>query len=213
MNSEISGIRNPIFWLQLDRDSTQQLFSPVVTIGEYLQLSPLVPQTMVWCTGSTMLHSVGLRSQGMLLMRHIAGFELCKTQSKRASKKKVQSRADLDPNMPINPTALNVLDSWSLTPDIDESILTMGDDIACSCDIFTLQTIETLVRHWEKDWASEDLWNASYHEALTFAQAQGEQETMLQFYLELPSLKTSNLKSSELDSSRGHSPCLVLLNH
>ncbi|KAG1842148.1 hypothetical protein F4604DRAFT_1984150 [Suillus subluteus] len=35
----------------------------------------------------------------------------------------------------------------------------------------------------------------------------------VKFYLELPSLKTSNLKSSELDSIQGHSPCFVLLNH
>lgn len=93
------------------------------------------------------------------------------------SKRNVKSHADLDRNTPTNPAALDVLDSRSSTPDIDESILTMGDDIACSCDILTLQAIETSVRHWQKDWGSEDLWNASYQEALTFAQALGEEES------------------------------------
>ncbi|KAG2040313.1 hypothetical protein BDR03DRAFT_1008284 [Suillus americanus] len=155
--------------------ATRQLFS--------LVLSPLVPQTMGH-HGKTKLgvaHRQHNATQRWLAKPGVRAMQNAKARDrmarKRASKKKVQSRADLDSNMPINPTALDGIDSRSLTPDVDESILTMGDDIACSCDIFTLQTIETLVRHWEKDWASEDLWNASYQEALTFAQAQGEQET------------------------------------
>ncbi|KAG2342393.1 hypothetical protein BDR05DRAFT_949046 [Suillus weaverae] len=125
-------------------------------------------KTLSWHTGSMMLHSVGLRSQG---------FEPYKMRSKQASKKNKQIQADLDPIIPISAAALDGLNSWSSTPGINESILTMGEDIACSCDILTLHTIETMVRRWQKDWASEDLWSATYEEVLVCAQAQGEQKT------------------------------------
>ncbi|KAG1781337.1 hypothetical protein EV702DRAFT_1042452 [Suillus placidus] len=97
----------------------------------------------------------------------------------RQAGKNIQTQADLDPIILISAAALDSLNSWSSTPDIDKSILSLGDDIACSCDILTLQTIKTMLRYWQKDWASEDLWNTTYEEVLMCAQTQEERETAM----------------------------------
>ncbi|KAG1780718.1 hypothetical protein EV702DRAFT_1042945 [Suillus placidus] len=62
----------------------------------------------------------------------------------------------------------------SMRYDADDSVLTMDNDLPCPCDTLTLQALETLVRQWRKEWASEDMWNETYDDALGCARVKGE---------------------------------------
>ncbi|KAG0691668.1 hypothetical protein DFH29DRAFT_819195 [Suillus ampliporus] len=55
----------------------------------------------------------------------------------------------------------------------------MENDIPCSCNTLTLQSIEIMVEHWRKDWTPEEMWNKVYEEVLAHAREKGEQETMV----------------------------------
>lgn len=109
----------------------------------------------------------------MLLLR------LALTNHDDDSKKTDTFHADLDPNAPVTSAAAphSPTSSRYSTPEADDSILTMDNNIPCSCDTQTLQTIQTMVGHWGKDWELEDTWNVTYEEVLAHAQANGEQET------------------------------------
>ncbi|KAG2139652.1 hypothetical protein DEU56DRAFT_755427 [Suillus clintonianus] len=66
-----------------------------------------------------------------------------------------------------------------VTPELNDSVLTMENNIPCSCDVQTLQTIAMIVNGWQKEWKfdSEATWNKVYGEAFTFAQKRGERVT------------------------------------
>ncbi|KAG1777849.1 hypothetical protein EV702DRAFT_1044890 [Suillus placidus] len=53
-----------------------------------------------------------------------------------------------------------------VTPELDDSVLMMENDIPCSCDVQTLQTIAMIVNGWRKEWKfdSEATWNKVYGE-------------------------------------------------
>jgi hypothetical protein len=55
----------------------------------------------------------------------------------------------------------------------------MENDIPCSCDVPTLQTIAIIVDGWRKEWKfdSEPTWSKVYREAFVFAQKKGERAT------------------------------------
>ncbi|KAG1752815.1 hypothetical protein EDB19DRAFT_1627525 [Suillus lakei] len=55
----------------------------------------------------------------------------------------------------------------------------MENDIPCSCDVQTLQTIAMIVNGWRKEWKfdSEATWNKVYGEVFAFAQKGGERAT------------------------------------
>lgn len=55
----------------------------------------------------------------------------------------------------------------------------MENDIPCSCDVQTLQTIAMIVNGWRKEWKfdSEATWNKVYGEAFAFVQKRGERAT------------------------------------
>jgi hypothetical protein len=55
----------------------------------------------------------------------------------------------------------------------DDSVLSMDNDLSCPCDTLTLQALETLVGQWQKEWASESMWNDAYEDALGDARAEG----------------------------------------
>ncbi|KAG0691983.1 hypothetical protein DFH29DRAFT_883308 [Suillus ampliporus] len=116
----------------------------------------MIPRVIATIEGraSIALLSVGLLSQG---------FELPKMQSKRQSKKNHLFHADLDPVTPN--TGVATLDS----PNSHYSIRLLKSTI--------LSSQWTMVRHWQKDWESEDMWNVMYEEVLTHTQAKREQET------------------------------------
>ncbi|KAG0701649.1 hypothetical protein DFH29DRAFT_1050001 [Suillus ampliporus] len=59
------------------------------------------------------------------------------------------------------------------------AVLTMDNDLPCPCNSPTLQTLETLAGLWRKEWASENVWNEAYNEALGRAQTKGERETTI----------------------------------
>ncbi|KAG1894802.1 uncharacterized protein F5891DRAFT_1194787 [Suillus fuscotomentosus] len=59
----------------------------------------------------------------------------------------------------------------------DDSVLTMDNDLPCSCDVPTLQTIENTVRQWRKEWESESAWNEAFDDELGRARIEGEHAT------------------------------------
>ncbi|KAG1862658.1 hypothetical protein F4604DRAFT_1929418 [Suillus subluteus] len=63
-----------------------------------------------------------------------------------------------------------------VTPELDDSVLTMENDTPCSCNVQTLQTIAIIVNSWQKEWKfnSEATWSKVYGEAFAFAQKRGE---------------------------------------
>lgn len=60
----------------------------------------------------------------------------------------------------------------------DDSVLTTDNDLPCSCDIPTLQTIENAVRQWQKEWESESAWNEVFDNELGHARIEGEHTTI-----------------------------------
>ena len=93
--------------------------------------------------------------------------------------RKKKPEAHTRPNAPIPVAGSPALDNHNSrdSTDADESILTMENDLPCSCDSLTLEVIETTVKHWQKEWAPEETWNEVYHESLTCALLKGERET------------------------------------
>ncbi|KAG1784871.1 uncharacterized protein HD556DRAFT_1451323 [Suillus plorans] len=59
----------------------------------------------------------------------------------------------------------------------NDSVLTMDNDLPCSCDVPTLQTIENTVRQWQKEWESESAWNEAFDDELGRARIEGEHAT------------------------------------
>lgn len=58
----------------------------------------------------------------------------------------------------------------------DDSVLTMDNDLPCPCNGPTLQTLETLVGQWQKDWGSESTtWNEVFDTELACSRAEGEE--------------------------------------
>ncbi|KAG2030175.1 hypothetical protein BDR03DRAFT_1017438 [Suillus americanus] len=59
-------------------------------------------------------------------------------------------------------------EEWSndFSYEADNSVLTMDNDLPCSCNTLTLQTLKTLVGKWWKDWGSKGMWNEAFNDAL-----------------------------------------------
>ncbi|KAG1893161.1 uncharacterized protein F5891DRAFT_1196791 [Suillus fuscotomentosus] len=117
--------------------------------------------------------SSGKRETAFMLLLHLA------LTDHDDSKKTDTFLADLDPIAPVTSATAphSPTSSHHSTPEADDSILTMDNNIPCSCDNPTLQTIQTMAGHWGKGWEWEDTWNVTYKEVLAHAQANGEQET------------------------------------
>ncbi|KAG1786353.1 uncharacterized protein HD556DRAFT_1449732 [Suillus plorans] len=66
-------------------------------------------------------------------------------------------------------------DSWDAN---DDSVLTMENDLPCTCNPQTLDNIEIQVRMWRMEWllSAEDTWGEAYEEALAHAEAKGGRE-------------------------------------
>lgn len=80
----------------------------------------------------------------------------------------------------VTSPVLDGLDSRDITPEVnDGSLLTMENDIPCSCDSLTLQNIENMANCWQKGlaWEYEHLWDGAYEKLLEGAQKKGGRET------------------------------------
>ncbi|KAG1868652.1 hypothetical protein F4604DRAFT_2020315 [Suillus subluteus] len=92
-----------------------------------------------------------------------------KARVRMAREKKTQAQA----------VTLPAFNFHQVTPELDDSVLTMENDIPCSCDVQTLQTIAIIVSSWRKEWTfdSEATWSKVYGERFAFAQKRGERAT------------------------------------
>ncbi|KAG1805544.1 uncharacterized protein BJ212DRAFT_1304002 [Suillus subaureus] len=82
----------------------------------------------------------------------------------------------------VSSPMLNGLNSRDITPEVDNgSLLTMGNDFPCSCDMPTLQDIENMANQWQKGWAqtSEHTWDDAYENLLKGVQKKGGLETII----------------------------------
>ncbi|KAG1806951.1 hypothetical protein EV424DRAFT_1544042 [Suillus variegatus] len=131
--------------------------------------------------GSTWLHNVGFPSQE---------FEKPKTPKlvldNRARKKKKLAEEQkapvtlslLDDGCEDSQSACEELsrdDSWDAN---DDSVLTMENDLPCTCNPQTLDNIDIQVWMWRMEWllSAEDTWGEAYEEALVHAEAKGGRE-------------------------------------
>ncbi|KAG1856398.1 hypothetical protein DFJ58DRAFT_840909 [Suillus subalutaceus] len=97
--------------------------------------------------------------------------------------------------------------------DGDDSVLMMDNDIPCSCDSPSLQSIEILVGRWQKsvgkwpkEWPSEDMWNEAFNKVLARAQAKGKHALFLEQCAEHASEGRSLLDTIK-DTVHTHCPC------
>ncbi|KAG2040100.1 hypothetical protein BDR03DRAFT_1008439 [Suillus americanus] len=95
-------------------------------------------------------------------------------------------------------------EEWSY--DANDSVLTMDNDLPCSCDTPSLQTPETLVVQWQKEWGSEGKWNEAFDDKLRHARTKGEHTTFLDQCTQHVT-DGRNLLESICDVVHTHCPC------
>ncbi|KAG1730789.1 hypothetical protein EDD22DRAFT_852964 [Suillus occidentalis] len=75
--------------------------------------------------------------------------------------------------------ALTTLDDFSY--EADDSVLSMDNNLPCSCGTPTLQTVENLVGLWWKEWESESMWNDTFDSLLKCTRMKGKHTTTIFF--------------------------------